>query len=134
MAATQNFNIDQGATQIILFTLNTLTDNTLPWDSITNPYIPVNLTGSTIYMMWRKDINDYTPVLTATSAAPDNRFTITNPTGGAFKLTLAPADTTAIFFTDDTIDLVYNIEIVDVASDVTRPLEGTITLSREVVR
>jgi hypothetical protein len=134
MAAIQNFSIDQGTTTPIIFTIKQLTFNTLPWDAITNPYIPVDLTNATIQTMWRKDIDDYSPVFTATNISPDVHFVITNATGGVFQLNLLPADTTGIIFTGDSIDLVYDIEITDITGAITRALEGTITIVREVTR
>lgn len=96
---------------------------------ITESGVPLDLTGYTAEMQARVDY-DKPVVLSATMA---NRITI-DPSLGKIAITFAPADTSAIVFKGPSIDCIYAVELTSPAGIKSRVLEGTITISREIVR
>lgn len=132
MAAVQNFSVDQGTSVKVNFTVKQLTNPNLAYNVITNPYIAINLSGSSIAMMGRLTYNSSSPLVNWSTT--NGKIVITSAVNGLFSLVLLPADTTTVLFKDDSVDLVYDIEITDVLLAVTRAFQGTITLSREVTR
>lgn len=132
MAATQDLSIDQGSTVKINYSVNQLTNPDSAYNANTNPYIPINLTNTTITMMARTTFDSPTPVLSFSNTNGD--FTVANAAMGTFSLTIPPGTTSNLRFTGDSIDYVYDLELKDNGNVVTRAFEGTITVNREVTR
>ena len=132
MSAAQDFTLEQGTDIEILFTVKQLTNDLLPFNAITNPYIPINITSNSISMMLRTSYDSSTPVLTATTT--NGKFVITNGPAGLFSLILDPADTFAISFKGDSVDLVYDIFIMDLGNKETEAFRGVITVLRASTR
>ena len=131
MATAQDFTFDQGTSIRVNFTVTQLMNDTLPWNAITNPYIPIDLSGSSIAMMARVTYDS--PIISLNFSTANGKISITNAIGGLFSLILLPVDT-EIRFSGESVELVYDLEITDIASHITRAFEGTLTISREVTR
>lgn len=135
MAFNSPITVDQGTTFNETFVVQVLTNQALPFNVNTNPYIPLNLTGASMNMMVRADYDKSVALLTCSSA--NGKITCMSPATGAFTVALAPADTSNIpasNFQDDTFTGVYDIEVTDASGNVIRPVQGTFTVNREVTR
>jgi len=131
MALIQDINIDQGANHKETFVIQTLTNQTLPYNATTNPYIALDLTGYTVRMQVRSSYDAGAVALLATNS--NGKFTVV-PLTGTITLTVLPADTTAILFKGESADYVYDIEVQDGSGNVIRPVQGAFVISREVTR
>ena len=118
-----DFSVDQGSTFRMTFTLKD--DNGNVFD----------LSTFTADLMARKSYGNTKADIVATML---NGGLSVDQTTGVITLTLEPADTSSIKFTEkdaDTLELVYDLEIVStVTGEVFKPARGTITLNREVTR
>ena len=131
--ATNDLSItwDQGSTLLYVWNL-ALGTSAMP------------LTGFTAEMMVRRTYGSSTVLIHASSTGTNPKLVIEpNATVGAIQLTLSPTDTSVIKFNeknDDTVDLVYDLEVVDVlgsigvAGGVYKCSRGTFVLRREVTR
>lgn len=113
--AIYNLTIYQGANFSQQFT----------WTDTNNT--PINLTGYTARMHARTSVNAPTPFLNLTS--PSGGITL-GGSAGTVTVALTAAATAAI----DEVLGVYDLELVAPSGDVTRFLQGTVTISREVTR
>jgi hypothetical protein len=91
---------------------------------------PIDITDYTIRMMARVAIDDASPVISLATVQPPGGITITNGPGGQFQISMNAAATGALDFNE----ALYDLEMVSPVGLVTRLLEGTITLKREVTR
>ncbi|MCU4601851.1 hypothetical protein [Acinetobacter ursingii] len=114
-AAKLNLKIEQGATF----------RQTFDW---TTNGVPVNLTGFETRMQLRQPIDSPTIIHELTTSNGGIHFT--DPLNGKFELFISNIDTAAFNFST----CVYDLEMVAPNTDVTRLIEGTITLSKEVTR
>lgn len=117
MATQYDLSIDQGTTWSRTLTLKDSSDD------------PIDLTNYTAAMMVRADY-DKAALLTATTE--NNKIDIV-AAEGTITITFLPADTTALSFHGDSLDCVYDVEIYN-AGVVTRIVQGSLTISREVTR
>jgi len=110
MATVRNIVIDQGTTFTLSITVSDFTDT------------PINLTGYTLRSQMRKSYNSNT--YTA--------FTVTSdePTEGEINLSLTATQTSALRYGR----YVYDVEIVSSTGEVTRVLEGIVTVNPEVTK
>lgn len=115
MAATYNMTIDQGTTVSVQFAYRTAANAV------------IDLTGYTARMQARPTISSAVTVMDATTA--NGQLTVTGATG-IVTLGLTAAQSAALDFDR----AYYDLEIVDSAGVVTRLVQGTVTLSREVTR
>jgi len=93
-----------------------------------------DLTGFDARLHVRRSYGNSSVLIDCTVA--NSKLTIT-PLLGTVVLSLAPSDTSDIAFNskdDDSLDSVYDLEIVSPASKVYKPARGTLTLTREVTR
>ena len=88
---------------------------------------PVNLGGYSARMHVRAELPSTVVLVELTSS--NGRITIT-PATGELMLTLSAAETAALSFEA----AVYDLEIVSAGGEVTRVLQGKVTLSLEVTR
>lgn len=119
--STFDFTIDQGSTSTVDFII---TENGLPFD----------LTGFSADLMARKSYGAGTTVINASTT--NNKLSVDIP-NGKIVMTLVPADTTSITFAsvnDESVDVVYDLEIKNLAGQVYKPARGTITINREITR
>jgi len=79
-------------------------------------------------MQIRAKIDDVTPKLELNTT--NNRITIANPIAGEIQLYISATDTSTINW----VSGVYDLELVSPSGDVTRLVEGTVSISREVTR
>ena len=90
---------------------------------------PINITGYTFRGKIKESAQDSSPVEEFT-------FALTDPGNGVVTVSLTAAETAAITATGDVYDeytpYVYDIEMVDLSSKVTRLLNGEVTVSPEV--
>ena len=113
VARIANFVVEQGATFAKSFT----------WKE---GGVAKNLTGYTARMKARPSITSDTVIIDASTA--NGKITI-DPLLGVIELTISATETAAMTFTT----AVYDLELVSGAV-VTRLVQGTLTLSREVTR
>lgn len=114
-AATHNFLIEQGTT----FTKSFI------WKDSAGDVI--NLTGFTARMQFRQNISSSSILLSATT---ENSKIVITGAEGKVTINLSASDTAALTF----ITAVYDLELISSASEVTRLVGGTVTLSLEVTR
>jgi hypothetical protein len=117
-AGKYNLEIEQGATFTKSFTVKQ------PGGT------PVDLTGYTVRMMARANYDDPAPLITLSTISPPAGITLTDPDGGQFQIALTAAQTAALNFSK----ILYDLEIVSGAGVVTRLLEGSVTLIKEVTK
>lgn len=148
MSIGKELNLEYRRSQTIkaIFYIEKLTNDELPFNATTNPYIPLNLTDSVVEMMWRKDSNgdqsgdaDGEVILIASSEDENpisntTLFTIPNPLQGEIKLNIPPAVTEGLFFTGNEVEYGYDIQITDISGNITYPYYGTITLYKDFTR
>lgn len=110
MATVKNLVIDQGTTYSLTITVSDATG------------LPVNLTGYTLRSQLRKSYGatSYTAFTTSSET----------PASGELTISLTATQTSAL----KPGRYVYDVEIVDTNSAVTRVLEGIITVTPEVTR
>lgn len=132
MSLRQDYTFRRGQSIKIVVTVERLTNDLLPYNEISNPYIPVDLTDSTAAMQWRVNA-DKSVVLTA-STGVDGLIVIDQPTTGVINVIIPPAITEALNFRGESIDYGYDLEITDTAGTKTYPLYGTITLDKDYTR
>jgi hypothetical protein len=89
--------------------------------------VPVNLTSYSVRMQVRKSYSVDTLLLELTEA--NGRLTIT-PTAGRIDMLISAEDTEELTFKDG----VYDMEIESAGGQVTRILQGIVTLSPEITR
>lgn len=111
MAAISNLVIDQGTTYSLTINVADATG------------AAVNLTGYTLRAQLRKSYGATSYTSFTTSAGAD-------PTDGELTISLTDAQTSAL----KSGRYVYDIEIVDTSSVVTRVLEGIVTITPEVTK
>lgn len=115
MALEQNLTIDQGS--LFQWDFFVRTDKTTIFD----------LTGYQARGQIRKSYDTSTVLITPT-------FTVSVPLG-KITMTVPPATSTAVVFSGEELECVYDIEIYTTGdADVKRIVEGVITLVREVTR
>lgn len=114
-AATHNFLIEQGTT----FTKSFI------WKDSNGTVI--NLTGFTARMQFRQNISSSSVLLSATT---ENSKIVITGAEGKVTINLSASDTAALNFST----AVYDLELISSASEVTRLVGGTVTLSLEVTR
>jgi hypothetical protein len=130
MATTKDITVDQGATHIESFTLETLTDPTLAYNASTNPYIPLDISLSSLRMQVRATHDSALTLISATDA--NGLFLKTTP--GSFNLVLTPASTNSLRFVGDQANYVYDI-FVDLAGGVSiKAVQGIFNINRKVTR
>lgn len=115
MAATYNFSIDQGTTVSI------------QWAYRTAANAVIDLTSYTARLQARPTVSSAVTVMDCTTA--NGQLVVTGATG-VVTLSLTATQSAALDFNS----AVYDLEIVSPAGVVTRLVQGTITLSREVTR
>jgi hypothetical protein len=94
-----------------------------------------NLTGFDARLQVRKTYGATAAEINATLA--NSKLALTNAVGGVLTWTISPSDTTGIRFNekdDDSLELVFDLEVISAAGKVYKPARGTITLNREVTR
>ena len=104
--------------------------HTLKWQDASE--LPINLTGYTARLHVRKKIDDVATVLELTTE--NGGISFNNPaTDGVIKLHIKAVDTAALTWSDGVYDLELVI-VVDTIEEVTRLVEGKITVYKEVTR
>lgn len=114
-AATYNFEIEQGATLVKAFV----------WKDSNGS--PVNLSGYTAKMQFRKSVSSSDVLLEMSTT--NGRISITAGTG-TVALVLDAATSAAITWSS----AVYDLELTSSGGIVTRLLQGSVTVSKEVTR
>ena len=119
-AGSYNFEIEQGVDFSKTFTLKNAAG------------VAINIAGYTFRMMARNDYGDVTPIISLSTVAPPGGIAIVgNGSAGQFTITRTAAATALLNFSV----LKYDMEAVSTTPVVvTRLLEGTITLSREITK
>ena len=93
------------------------------------------LTGYDARLQVRKAYGASSTEINCTLA--NSKLVLTNAAGGVLTLELSPSDTSSIRFAsanDDTLECVYDLELVSPSGRVYKPARGTFTIKREVTR
>jgi hypothetical protein len=90
----------------------------------------VNITGWTVNFNVWMTVNDASPTILASTS--NGKVALTNPTLGAFTITLQPSDSSSIAFPQnaDELDCIYDIEMIDGSGVVHIPQNGAFTIYR----
>jgi hypothetical protein len=123
MSNQLDITIDQGSSLLYTFTLQ---------DTYGLPYV---LTSFDARLQVRRTYGDTSVLINCTIA--NSKLVLTNAAQGILSLVLAPADTSSIRFNskdDDTLDCVYDLEIIRPDSKVYKPAKGAFVINREVTR
>jgi hypothetical protein len=121
MTNTKDITVDQGSSLTYVFTL--LDSNGAPF----------SLTSFDARLQVRRSFGATSTLINCTLA--NSKLTITAP--NIITLKLLPTDTSTIRFNaveDDTLDAVYDLEIITPTLDVFKPARGAFTINREVTR
>lgn len=97
--------------------------------------VPFNLTGYDVRLQVRRSYGDTSTLINATLS--NGKVVLTNAASGLVALHLSPSDTSSIRFAsrdDETLDCVYDLELISPTGEVYSPARGTLTLVREVTR
>lgn len=94
---------------------------------LTAPGVPVDLTGATVRAQLRRAFSDPAPAISCTS---EDGSAFLSAGTGFFGFDLTPAATSAIA----AAKYFYDIEVTLPSGDVTRAMQGTITLTPEVTK
>lgn len=132
MAIQYDISVPQGTTKVIPFRVTVLTDPTLPFDSITNPFIPLDLTAAAIQCQVRQTYNTKNVILTITDL--NGRFVKTDAADGKFEMRLSPSDTAEISFSGYEVSYLYDIEVVFSLANIIRVAQGSFIVNREITR
>ena len=125
--------VEQGATKIEVFHFTTLADPLLPYDPVTNPYFPFDLTDYKVRSQVRKTYDSTSVELQFDSDTLAPEF-IKQDLAGIVTLTISAAATQSLRFVGSEVDYVYDIELYNEDGRVVRPVGGTFSISREVTR
>lgn len=120
MTTRINLKINQGATF----------KHSIIW--LDSNQIPIDVTGMTALMHIRSRIDSATPLLVLSSNVldnPDGLITMYGTTGEIFLY--IPHTKTSLAAWDYAV---YDLEVTDSVGDVTRVIEGNVTVSKEVTR
>ena len=114
-AGKLNIFIEQGATFEYVLTLTDETNN------------PINLTSYKARMQIRRTVQSRDFLIELTT---ENGRIVISPVIGSITLSISASDTANLSFTQ----AVYDLEIVSADDVVTRIIQGTVNLSKEVTR
>jgi hypothetical protein len=124
LSNTYNFGVKQGDDFTVEF-------------SIQNADLtPFDLTGYSARLHVRKSFGSTTVLINSSSLGVTPSLIITDPLTGVIYWNVSSTETAAIKIQGDeeTIDLVYDLEVVSSTGKVLTPARGTITLYHEVTR
>jgi len=115
--------IDQGSSLLYTFTLTDTSGAAYP------------LTSFDARLQVRRTYGDTNILINCTLA--NSKLVLTNAASGILSLVLEPADTSSIRFNskeDDTLDCVYDLEVIRPDGKTYKPAKGSFTIAREVTR
>ena len=107
------------------FVFETLTDSTMPYDENLNPYIPVDLTGYTAFMMVRPNVDSDTVLLTLST---NNGITINT---NEITIFIGAALTEPLDFETSTVEYVYDLKLFK-GPYTYKPLNGKFILCKDI--
>ena len=122
MAVTRNITVDQGSTYIEVW-------------NITQAGTPIDFAGYEIRMMVRRTVDSSAALLSFSSLGSPAEIIISTPTTlGQITLTIPASATTAVSFSGDDYENVYDLEIESPLGVITRITQGTFIIKREITR
>jgi hypothetical protein len=120
-ASKLTMTIEQGATFNPVFTY---------YDNSVDPAVIIDITGFTARLQIRESIDALVPLVELTT---ENAGIVLGDAAGTIQLIILPA-ATAAFDPDDFKRAVYDLELISPSAIVTRIMQGSIILSKEVTR
>lgn len=96
---------------------------------------PYDITGFDARMQIRRTYGDTSTVWNGTLA--NGKLVMVDTAAGKLKIVFAPNDFTSTRFNekdDDTLECVFDLELIDLGGRVRKPARGTVTIYREVTR
>jgi hypothetical protein len=128
-----NYGMYRGDSLILNILVQQLQDPTLPAGS-TNPLVPVDLTGSTIWMTAKKELADLDASAVFQIKTPTDIVVDADPTSGRAKIIVPASSTTSLTFPTDVaqIELFYDVQVKTSTGIVQTVASGKITLTEDV--
>ena len=123
MAIIKNIAVDQGSDTIETFMIEVLSNPTIPYDSILNPYVPLDLSNYTASLKVAADY--YSPAVISLSTSSG---IVLGGTTGKVSITFSAAITDAVVLTGDFCGI-YQLELFDNAIT-RRTLQGEFILNK----
>ena len=123
MSNQLDITMDQGSSLKYTFTLQT------------GGATSFDLTGYDARLQVRKNYGSTVTEINGTLM--NGKLVFVNASAGILELNLLPTDTSAIKFLDkddESLEMVYDLEVASPAGKVYKPARGTFTLNREVTR
>ena len=119
--------VPQGSDRLFPVYIKLLTDESIDFDPVTNPFIPKDLTGYTAKMTVKEDYTKPDIILSYTSE--DNL--LIDPVNGLVNVTVLGLDTQDLIIDEEYIDYIYDLEIV-LGTYVQRILTGNFRINAQV--
>lgn len=132
-AAIADVTMDQGSTYGFQGYVTILTDPTIPYNALTNPYIPFDFTGYTAISEIRDSAGTAAAQLKSTNI---DRIALNTPSVGYFTLTIAAGDTTNWVFSSTSPDQyngVWDIIMIGPTKTI-KPFTGAWNINRLISR
>jgi len=128
-----NYGMFRGDSLILNVLVQQLTDPLSP-PSVSNPYVPVDLTGAKLWMTAKKKLTDTDLKAVFQITSPGDITIDAIPTSGRAKVTVPASATTAVVFPADTaqLDLYYDIQVKTSTGIVQTVASGKLTLTEDV--
>lgn len=96
---------------------------------------PYDITGFDARMQIRRTYGDTNVIWNGTLA--NSKLVLVSPANGVLKVVFAAGDFVSTRFNnvnDDTLECVFDLELIDLSNKVHKPARGTVTINREVTR
>ena len=129
MATTQQILIKQGVSHTEIVTVQVLTNNALPFNSSTNPYIPLDFTGYSALLQVRKDYDAPTPVINLTNLNSGISFA----SGGKLTINVSASVSNTVVFAGAKWEGLYDLTLTN-GSTVLNPITGNFVIQRNIAR
>lgn len=128
-----NYGMFRGDSLILNVLVQQLQDPTLPVGP-TNPLVPVDLTGATLWMTAKKCLPDPDSKAVFQIKTPTDIVIDADPTTGRAKVTVPAAATTTVVFPKDTaqLELFYDIQVKTQTGIVQTVASGKLVLTEDV--
>jgi hypothetical protein len=135
MAAVKDLKVDQGSYKKVTLKLQQLTNPALPFDSVSNPAVDMDITPYQFRLQARASYDDNTATITLLSVGGSPAISKDIP-NSSVDIEFKPTMTTALRFAGDSITYVYDLECYENGNEeaVLRVCQGKLKVSRESTR
>jgi len=128
----KDIEIEQGTSYTFIGTVQVLNHPELPYNSVTNPYIPFNFSGWDGKVEFRTQTTSSSAVFTGTVVS--GGIQVNTPAIGQYTITVNPSDTNNIQFgSTDPWSGYWDVIFTNGGNSI-KPHKGTVTIYRLVAR